>query len=271
MPLFSTLALIATAPLPEDTAEPLVLKAASQWTLEYADNACNIGRTFGPPEQPLLLALKLLPGRGNTVFVVDERRPGKSPVKYGELAITTSPEAAPISVRVTSGSARAGSHLMYGALSGEELSAIERADAVSLSYQGKVVRLTGVKLKVALAASIACEDDLLRTWGIDAPAFRSIAVRAKPRQSPARWVTNDDYPAASVSAREQGSVDVRLDIDATGDIAACTVLRSSKFPRLDQRTCEVLRKRGRYEPARLADGTPTASLAFLRFRWSTSL
>lgn len=268
MLLLSTLALFAAASAsPEDDAPVVPLKPASKWQVDYADNACNIGRVFTAADRKVTLAMKLLPGRGNSVFMLEESWPGKSRVQTGELTITATPETTPISIQVTSGSVKAGAHIIYGSLSGEELAAIEKADAISFSYRGKVIQLTGVNLKVALAASIACEDDLLRIWGVDAPAFRRIAVRAKPRQSPARWLTNNDYPNESIRAGEQGSVDVRLDIGASGDLAACTVLRSSKFPRLDQRTCDMMRQRARYEPARLADGTPTASLAFLRFRW----
>lgn len=270
MSLLATLALIATTlGLAGDTTEPRELSSTSKWTLDYADNACNIGKTFGSPEQPFTFALKLLPGRGNTVFALMDSRPGKTQTRTGELEITASPETARISVQVISGSVEAGSHIIHGSLSSEELSTLEKADTISFAYRGEVVRLTGVKLKGALAASIACEDDLLRTWGLDVQAFRSISVRAKPRQSPARWISHNDYPPASVRVGEQGAVNVRLDISVTGEVAACTVLSSSGFPRLDQRTCEIMRKRARYEPARLADGTPTTSMTFLRFNWQT--
>lgn len=264
----TALALVASAITPTpDPKTDAQLAPASKWQVDYADNACNIGRVFGSGDRRILLGMKVLPGRGNTVFVLEENRPGKSRIQVGELAIKTSPEAAPISVQVISGSAKAGSHVIHGSLSSDELSAIARADAISFVYREKVIRLTGVNLKAALAASIACEDDLLRTWGVDAPAFRAIAVHAQPVQSPARWITNNDYPAESLRAGEEGSVSIRLDVSATGEVAACTILSSSRFQRLDQTTCQIMRERARYQPAQLADGTPTASLIFLRFRW----
>lgn len=122
-------------------------------------------------------------------------------------------------------------------------------------------------MKAPLAAALTCEDDLIRSWGGDPVAFRKIAVRAKAAENPAKWVTNDDYPSESVAMGESGTVGVRLDIGADGKLLNCTVVSSSTFARLDQQTCALIRKRVRYEPARLADGTPVVSASFLRFRW----
>jgi TonB family protein len=211
--------------------------------------------------------MRLLPGQGNTLFAIEERRAGKARVQTGDLTITPMPGAGPFTIQATSGSAKAGSYVLYGSLSEEELAAITKAGSVSFAYRGDVIQLTGMNLKVALAAAEPCENDLLRTWGIDPAAFRSIAVRAKPTASPANWVQSHDYPSAALIAGEQGTVGVRLDIDATGKLLTCTVMSSSKSAALDHRTCEMVRRRARYEPARSADNTAVASISFLRFRW----
>lgn len=88
-----------------------------------------------------------------------------------------------------------------------------------------------------------------------------------PRTSPETWLTNDDYPAASLKNREFGIVEFRLDIDPRGDVTACRILVSSGFWRLDQQTCAIMMKRARFKAARGAAGEPIAAAFRSRFRW----
>jgi len=88
-----------------------------------------------------------------------------------------------------------------------------------------------------------------------------------PRTSPETWLTNDDYPAASLKNREFGIVEFRLDIDPRGDVTACRILVSSGFWRLDQQTCAIMMKRARFKAARGAAGEPIAARFQSRFSW----
>lgn len=89
-----------------------------------------------------------------------------------------------------------------------------------------------------------------------------------PLGSVTDWIHQDDYPPASMRAGEEGRVSVRLAVDATGLVTACTVANSSGYPLLDQRTCTLLTKRGRFQPARDASGRGVAATtAVMSFRW----
>lgn len=88
-------------------------------------------------------------------------------------------------------------------------------------------------------------------------------VRAKPIP-PVNWVTPRDFPSEAPGTNL--NVYVRLDVDTSGKVSACTVVQSSGSPFHDERTCKLVKTRGRYEVARAADGTAIPSVSFLRFQ-----
>ena len=97
--------------------------------------------------------------------------------------------------------------------------------------------------------------------------FRKVEVRARPLTSPAFWLSFGDYPPDSLRAKEQGAVGTRIDIARDGKVTSCSIISSSGFPRLDEQTCNIVRRRARYRPAQDANGEPIPSFSILRFRW----
>jgi len=83
----------------------------------------------------------------------------------------------------------------------------------------------------------------------------------------ARLVTADDYPRPALRNEEQGTVAVRLEIDASGRVSGCTVTQSSGSPSLDTRTCEVLTERAHFIPARDSKGRGVADSYAQRITW----
>jgi TonB family protein len=88
-----------------------------------------------------------------------------------------------------------------------------------------------------------------------------------PAGNPQSWVTDDDYPAEALSAGEQGTVGLRLEIDSAGAVTGCAITISSGSARLDARTCELLRARARFRPAMDKHGKPIASSWNSRLSW----
>lgn len=98
-----------------------------------------------------------------------------------------------------------------------------------------------------------------------APA--ALATRAIPRASLATWVGNTEYPAAALRAREEGATTVKLAINSVGEVAACEVARTSGSSALDEETCRIFKRRGRYNPARDTGGAPVESTEHTTIRW----
>jgi protein TonB len=98
----------------------------------------------------------------------------------------------------------------------------------------------------------------------------AIFVSAAPAESadpPARTYTTDvDYPPAALRAREQGTVEFRATVGPEGRVTECTITHSSGSASLDAATCELMRTRARFTPAR-ENGNPTSETINSRFRW----
>lgn len=84
---------------------------------------------------------------------------------------------------------------------------------------------------------------------VSPPPRRSPNSRPAPKGNPGNWVTDDDYPRDALNGNMQGLVAFALDVDAGGLVAHCTILRSSGWPVLDDSTCALLKRRGRFYPA----------------------
>lgn len=89
-------------------------------------------------------------------------------------------------------------------------------------------------------------------------------VAAKGRRG--NTIGEEDYPSASLRAGEEGIVRVRFVIGTDGRVSECAVVESSGHPRLDQRSCEIIQRRWRFEPA-TEDGKPVAETKTQNVRW----
>jgi protein TonB len=70
--------------------------------------------------------------------------------------------------------------------------------------------------------------------------------------------TADDYPASAQSAGAEGSVRAVLSIGPDGRVTGCNVTQSSGNSSLDSATCNILRRRAKFVPARDSNGQPTS-------------
>lgn len=93
------------------------------------------------------------------------------------------------------------------------------------------------------------------------------AVTAHPAVMQAGWIGDEDYPAAALKAAQQGEVQVRYQISASGLVSDCTIAQSSGSSVLDARTCELMSQRFRYAPAVDGDGKAVAEWRTKKINW----
>lgn len=91
----------------------------------------------------------------------------------------------------------------------------------------------------------------------------------KPNLRRSQGISDADYPAASLRAEEEGTTTVAITIGTDGRISDCQIARSSGHSRLDERTCELMPRRYRYEPA-TQDGTPIPFKIQQNVKWEIS-
>ena len=80
-------------------------------------------------------------------------------------------------------------------------------------------------------------------------------------------ISRDDYPVAAVDALDQGAVTVELEVNPTGRVSMCRIIRSSGSAALDTTTCRILTRRARFSPARDSAGYAIVGRVEQRIRW----
>jgi len=81
------------------------------------------------------------------------------------------------------------------------------------------------------------------------------------------WVTDGDYPPSALRAEAQGVTAYRLGVDASGFPTGCDVLQTAGFAALDDRTCVLLMRRARFQPATDRRGRAVAGSFSGRLAW----
>ncbi len=76
------------------------------------------------------------------------------------------------------------------------------------------------------------------------------------------------YPPTARSARAEGTVQMRLNIDPLGKVADCAVVAGSGSGELDKAACDLMRSEGKFLPALDGAGKPTAATFAARFAWT---
>jgi protein TonB len=68
----------------------------------------------------------------------------------------------------------------------------------------------------------------------------------------------DDYPASAQAAGAEGTAQAQLTIGADGRVQSCNLIRSTGNGARDSATCNILRRRAKFTPARDSNGNATS-------------
>ena len=101
------------------------------------------------------------------------------------------------------------------------------------------------------------------TWRME----QSAALAHGPVGNLTALIREEDYPASAIANEEQGSVAVRIAVDERGRAAGCAVEISSGSAALDLKTCEIVKERARFTPARNSAGQPVPGEFRQRVAW----
>jgi len=96
-------------------------------------------------------------------------------------------------------------------------------------------------------------DDPFATPGGE-PSPAGVPIKGGPKGNPGSWFTDDDYPADAKRAGAQGSVSLLLSVDTAGKVVGCRVTASSGNASLDDATCRLAQRRGRFTVQKDAEG-----------------
>lgn len=243
------------------------LAAVGPWQVDYAPDACLLGRRYVDGKKETVLGWRALPLEESVELILTQRT-GDDRFRHGKAVVTLSGGAREEATFESFPTSKPGYHstrlrlpaAMFAALTGDAVLTIDRDDsrptALALSGPAK-----------AFAALATCNDDTLKTWGIDPAERQRVAVPPDAIDDRAQWITADDYPMGVVMTGRQGTTAVLFRISAAGRIDTCRAVVTSGVKVLDDAACTALMKRGRYTPARDAAGQPMAVHSVRRIVW----
>ena len=112
-----------------------------------------------------------------------------------------------------------------------------------------------------------CVSELVAAWGLDPDEQAALASRPQPKGNPGGWLTSSDYPADSLGRGEQAIIMFRLMVSAAGETTACTIQRGITKADFAATTCDLLKRRARFEPARNSSNQGVASYYIGKVLW----
>jgi periplasmic protein TonB len=90
------------------------------------------------------------------------------------------------------------------------------------------------------------------------PAPRKVQSATSAKGDLRTLFSADDYPAAAQSAGAEGTAQAELSISPTGQVVGCNLIRSTGNSSLDSATCNILRRRAKFSPAKDSNGNATS-------------
>lgn len=257
-------ALIGTMTM-QDSPPPLA--PSSAWSIDHGDTVCTLSRSFGPKDRPVTLAIQppLVDGIAMLVLLVPQ---GPKPVSdYGSGEIDVSPDR---TVKMEYDSQPVPGLGQTAVRVYVEDAVVDTILAVPVLRirAGKTpippIAVTGARK--ALVAMTQCRTKLMAAWGVDTALWAKAVTRAVAVK-PESWIRYDDYPSDAIRAGRQGEVAMIWKIGTDGRLSDCRIVLSSGTPSLDAASCTAMTKRGVYQPARDAGGTPIISWGSRKVRW----
>ena len=293
---FLLLAGAAACVSPAAARAPVELAPLTPWNLHYADNSCQLARTFGDAANPTTLVFnRLLPTSDMTLMVFGgglRARQGSGEAKasflpFPEHEFVTLGVAETVDKRVPA-IMWTGINLLPGYQHSEykpgvrtprNPAEVEALRALEAGTAGKVTALqvrepSGRRLVLktgslgrALALMRDCGKEQLARWGFDPAVTERILYPARSQRSLADLFDSSDYPRKALFFGNEAIVSARLHVGTDGKVTRCVSLTPYKEPAFGEVVCRNLSKAA-FDPAELADGTrvPDVVVANILFR-----
>lgn len=236
----------------------------NQWIVDYGDYRCTLGRRFSDARSPLFVLSSYL-GRDEPEIVIVRDGTEPLPDLPRRVGIVLTPGDRREEARTAGYQTERGRAIRIEGIAEGFFDRFSTAETVTIETGGRealTLRTPGARR--AIEALRACNDDLLRSWGVDVAARASYTRQAKIIGGS---INSNDYPAAALRANQSGIVVARMRVGPDGRAGECVVVRSSRSEPLDAATCALATSRFRFEPALDAQGAPVTETYIQTVRW----
>lgn len=121
------------------------------------------------------------------------------------------------------------------------------------------LRAHGLDAPATAVRAETAEEATASLWAKAAADNPAIPVKQATPKDPRVWapLIHQTYPREAALAGLEGSVRIRVIVDAAGRVSDCFVLQSSGHVILDQAACDGMRRFAVFNPASDASGSPT--------------
>lgn len=271
------------------------LAPSSKWLLNYDRDSCTLVRSFGEDDEKIIAQfVRYAPGPTFDLNLFGKRvRAAANRPTVGLRFGNTGNFVATPAMKGTGGEPGRLVNALFLAgrldnfdqtklnlgdpkkLSPADLAALSFVDpALEAATDTMTVRLAGQAIVLRLGSMGAamremrkCTTDLVKEWGLQPEEQERLASQPAPRSNPGTWLTSSDYPRDSLARGEQAIIRFRMMIDSTGVPTACAVQSAITKGDFAEITCNQLKRRARFEPARNAEGQPVASFFVGKVVW----
>jgi TonB family protein len=262
--LAATILLLSTAAPSVAAPPPALLAPSGPWHVEYAGTMCLLSRPYGPKSEIRLILkpsmigdkLELIVTTAKTLIV--ERRSGKV-----AMLIAGNPVGEAMSFSAYS-TAKARLVRIWNA--DEKLTLSSLRDTLAIDAQGEgryQFVLTGIER--ARPAVNACLDQLRTMYNVTKNDLAPIVT--EPDGIVRKWFRANDYPAAALAKNQSGTVGALLWVEATGLVSKCEIIEPTAAKILEEQSCAILQRRGRFVPAKDAAGRAIRAPVTTRINW----
>ncbi|WP_109806462.1 energy transducer TonB [Sphingosinithalassobacter portus] len=275
------LSLAILAGQPETARDPEILQRAGPWNLHYDEDACYLIRSFGEGRDQVTIRMAKY-GFGDTfdLLLVGSRFRDGSVFSDVRLAFGTN--GTPFEKGGIYGTAGDSRMVMLNSVrmdgySGDAddeeappITAEQEAAMDHIVMSGRhwgAIQLQTGPLDKPMAALRQCVSHLVEKWGYDPEVITGLSRQARKAPGSRDWLLYTDYPDSARMRGQNGSILVRLDVDATGKVTGCKLLENAGLPQFGEITCRRIEERAVIEPALDANGNPVPDFIIQRVNW----
>jgi TonB family protein len=264
----AALYLIRSAPAGAEPVQP-----TTAWNVNYTATSCDAKRRFGD------VAVVITPAPlGKTMRVLIEmpggaRRARQFPALFdardGRGAEKVTALVYPLSKKGFRG--------LYSVMPRDVVQRAMASGQMEIRAGNSVARAVGAPVASAHLAlgktgSLSkaldtCLADLQKHWGMVDGQLPEPAVPGRVVGNIMGLFTADDYPEDAIAAGNSGTTKFLMMIGTKGEVMDCVTLESSGIASLDAMACQVVRERGRFQPATDAAGKPVFGTLQQTLRW----
>lgn len=259
--LAASFAVLITNAIAAAAPAPALMKPTGPWHVEYAGSVCLLGRPYGPARliiKPSMIGDKL-------EIIVATARTRFSPRVTGQASLAIAGQAVAGESYFHAYSSAKSRILRVG--SDEEtltLSALHDTLSIDAARESRhLFALAGIER--ARPALNTCLDKLRSMYSVTKADLAPIMT--EPQASVRKFFSSSDYPIEALRNNQSGIVGVLLWIETDGGVSTCEVIEPIDVPILQQTTCNIFRRRGRFTPAKDAAGKAIRAPMTARIKW----